>query len=684
MRITVSSRSLLLLLLLLCFLYVNLLQLNPLEVFQPATQFSSTPDATIKRFVSLNRTHHLYIGDSRILQMCSAHLRTATAAQESSCVPQNCGKEDEHFTAICSSQERVVNSGNDVFRYFACGSTDAPCFRTLSGENSRINKLLKLKRDLKYRIYIGVGTSDILNGTASIEQIKSSLLDVLGAFQDLTPRSEITWVGVFPLITPAPDAKASFGDLEQLNKRISTLRNETNSMARAFNLKVFDVTEIIGSGSLPYRLSPDSIHLYDDLVYFVVNEMRNASNLHLMLRAYGEMNISSFARFELTHPLNARQSGAAKVNSDIYCGSRPLRLPTMGSTVKVAFFGGSVTSDGKMINGFKENAKKYFRWEVSEVNLGEAGTDSTYRSYCLVQASRANVMRDIQIAVIEYCANDHDLNATRLEQLIRGVMSLPSSPLVLYYCHRGPGSRLSRSDIPKVHWDLVKTLGVLGARSNHILINSLRREDALLFRDKVHLTPYGGQVIGALLVRALHECTTSSTDNASLPSVFPRKQVELNESMCYSSLGPEESRNMDKIVDGWRFVQYSHRSAPNGKNGYEPRDSNDILTIRIHDHGGLARKVIMFYLASNDPSMRSVNVTIDGCPDFVQTIHGFWNRALRVISRTVIELPRMKCSNLSHIVFRVQLLPLNTIPMAHSSSCFNTTCFRMVAVAVEH
>jgi len=463
-------------------------------------------------------------------------------------------------------------------------------------------------------------------------QFVSKLSKVFSVLMHLDPCLEITWISLYPLIDPQPGRDAKFPNYQHINNLITQVNSETNKSVSSAGFRVFNVSAYFPN--LSPEMSSDTVHLSKRFDMYLVRELLNISTV-------GAAISKSKALLE-NHTIDQ------SVSSMVSCGERRTQLPGRGEELLVVFFGGSVTSDGRMIAGFMKTAHDMFGWNVKAVNAGEPGTDSTYQSYCWQHNTGQNIS-DAKIIVVEYCANDHDLETKPLRRLLLGLSSIKSSPFIVYYCHRSPKNRF-KSTIPDIHWELVKTLGIAAVTNLFILENTLKVEEELMFRDPVHLTPFGGAVSGELILRTFSKCAQEPLSSALKESPTREQHAEEtllkhselsdeNRTTCFSSLGQESYRNLRSIASGWPFIQSKHVSAPNGKNGFEGKVGGSCLTINANTTKRF-EKVILFYLKSRDADMGKANVTVESCDGFSQVVDGHTESPVSVTRAQLLSIPR--------------------------------------------
>ena len=599
-------------------------------------------------------TDYIYVGDSRVRHMFAAHLRYEDI-EETWYDDDRCLNNSFRYSNVdhcANSESDVLLEDENAVRYRACWRTDLECFERLI---AKPQEYLKLRNSRRSKLFISIGLHDVVFRVSSEKNFVASLRNLMHSLSEVFEFAEdVTWISLYQLFDPAQNKKPKFSSYKKLNKRLASLAERSNDVASSFSFTVFNVTENLHL-STSSALSPDTVHLYHDVESSLVTEMLNSSqHFHKVL----------------DHLEKAGMNLTGSASTAFSCGERPFILPPRSSHVKVVFFGGSVTSDNKMIQGFKRSSAKHMNWTVSAVNLGEPGTDSTYQAHCWEHTSSGH-LRGANFVFVEYCANDNDVNTVSLKRLLEAMLGLPGSPAVFYYCHRGPRSRLQRREIPSAHLELAKSMGVNAVTNHFLLFNSRLCEDGLLFRDSIHLTQRGGDVIGDLLHKAIHKCSRwQNTSSKVIPFV-----ANVTPSVCYSSLGPRGVRNLDPLVSGWKFVEDSHRSAPNGKNGFEPfsRDSKMKVTL---PSGCQYLNIKLFYIVSNKSEMGMVNVSISKCPGYTQTISGHGKAPFTMTRAVTLNIPGRCCTSSNQLVIELR-------PVQRLKNVPNSTRFRVSAVAMH-
>ena len=346
---------------------------------------------------------------------------------------------------------------------------------------------------------------------------------------------------------------------------------------------------------------------------------------------------------------------------DVSCGCQNTSALRDLEHITVAFFGGSVTADFLYVTSFQQNAVDIINKTVSTINFGEPATDASYQSMC-VEHSLGQELGTIDVVVVEYCVNELYSYTSNLELLIRKILRMRSRPLVMYYCHVAPRNRFSGL-VSEAHLSLGQSLGLMTVTNSYMMSNMLKNSgtEEIVFRDDVHLTQEGGKIIAQLLLKTLAFCTSAqepvkaeaSTCNISSVSSSSASNVSSHD-QCFTALGPESHRNLRDIVasSSWPFVEQQHRSAPNGKNGYETTVEDTCILFNLNLT--CSDSVSLFYLLSSQKSMGLAEVRHSECPERPQIISGYHDADLSIVSRVELNMTMLpECC--SHAPKQVQL-----------------------------
>ena len=620
--------------------------------------------------ISSRRARILYIGDSRTRHFFGAHLRSLglDSRMHSYYYSDARCKNNSYRYAnedTCSKAETRIDTVEQPLNFRACWRTNQDCFKQLSGSVASAEAYLQMAKHETVELFINMGLHDAVYRVSSPSVFKERVCKLFSTLAK-TPNLKVTWLGLYPLMPPRPGNRAKFANFEELNILLRSLTNETNKAAASYGFRVFDIAEL-----LPWKAeySSDTVHLMEDVDDYLFLELTNTSFPNL-----------------LKDPLSLSKPPG---RSDVSCGNQTYSFPGANETVSVAFFGGSVTSDNKYITGFKAFADSKFQWITSTINLGEPATGSLYQSLCWKQTSHAfnGTLASARFIIVEFCANDMDLQATSLRHLLLQLLATPSKPTILYYCHLSPRSRIRSlgqggSTVYDKHWELANELGVIAIRDKVIIDSLLKREEQLFYRDAVHFNVPGGYLIGGRLAVALSICAKNKHQGVLLRNTAPTNLMdnaptnlmdEISKTRCYTSLGPPECRNMHQIVSGWDFVQTRHVSAPNGKNGFETNISGSCLRISLNITCPPA--VTLFYLISPWPDMGDAIVSIDNCAGYSEILTGE-SSGLSITAGKRLAVPSDCCS--SH-----KNRTVNVCSKRRKHNVSNSNRFRVMAVATE-
>lgn len=612
--------------------------------------------------ISTRRARVVYVGDSRTRHMYGAHLRSlgldssmhSYYYSDASC--KNNSYRYLHEDA-CSKAETSVAIAEQQINYRACWRTDQECFQQLSGSVSSAEVYLQMTEHENIDLFLNLGLHDVVYKLCSPAVFLDRMRKLFSTLSRM-PNLKVTWLAIYPLLPPQPDKVAKFPNFEELNTILRSVTNQTNQAALAYNIHVFDIAEKLTTWKANY--SADTVHLKEDVDDYLFMELANNSIETISM-----------------DPLSL--SKLPGLSDDLSCGNQNYTLPGANQSISIVFMGGSVTSDGKYIRGFKSFAEKNFQWITSIINLGEAGTGSLYHSLCWKQTSHGfgRDLASARFVIVEFCANDFDLHATSLRRLLLELLTTPSNPTVLYYCHLSPKSRMNSLGkggltVQDRHWELAKKLGVIAIRDKLMIDMLLKRDESFFFRDAVHLNDRGGSRVGGRLAEALKIC--ASKGHTVRQENFPPAKLEnivATRARCFTSLGPPESRNIHALVNGWEFVQTKHISAPNGKNGYETTTPGACLHITLNI--SCPPVVTLFHLASSSPDMGDATVSMNDCVGYSQLVGGRLPGATITRGRK-LSLPQNCCST-----YKNRTISLCT-EHRHGK---NSTRFRMIAIATE-
>ena len=169
-----------------------------------------------------------------------------------------------------------------------------------------------------------------------------------------------------------------------------------------------------------------------------------------------------------------------------------------------------------------------------------------------------------------------------------------------------------------------------------------KKEHGMLFRDDVHLSADGGKLVARLLLKAIAQCTKGYENQSmemactNLDSFSSTKDHISRKDTCFTALGPPENRNLASVAaaPAWPFVEQAHRSAPNGKNGYETNIDGDCMDFTIN--ASCHSRVYLFYLSSADVNMGKAAVSVGNCTSDVQLVDAHNPHGLSITS--LVEL----------------------------------------------
>lgn len=545
--------------------------------------------------------NYVYIGDSRTRNLFYAHTRRLGVLSPEQYRDQSCKNNTFRYSNVeyCEEQEQGVHVQDIKILYRACWIYEQECFKKLQTKKTA-EKYLQLEDSSNVHVVLNIGLHDALYRYKEIDAFKQELNKVLRTLVALRVR-HLTWATMFPLLPPQSGRKPKFENWVDKNLNIEMFTRETNMLAEENKVTLLNCTQFFNHQDS--RLSHDTLHLLDRVNDRLILEI---------LWVHSEPATRSIRNklwWEHSQMLN-----------DSTCG---LMHPMLRDNMTVAFFGGSVTSDGKIVRAFNSQSLEVLGVTTRVINLGEAATTSAYQSQCMSQTLRTT---SVDVVVIEYCVNDATEPISTLQNLFQQVLALPSDPAVVYYCHRAPRNRfLFSNDTVSRHLNLAHEYGLMTFTNTFMLHNMLQADFPVLFRDNTHLTGHGGSVVARHLLKSIKQCSKEKSSLSPSQYVIRNNATTLRPPIsCYTALGPPEHRNLHSLIgkaSGWPFIEQSHQSALNGKNGYESSKAGQCLDISLH-FSCANDTVSMFYLASADPNMTEVNLSIHACPKYSQVISG--------------------------------------------------------------
>lgn len=475
---------------------------QPSHLHPSSENTRSTSDLNRKNATEARKhKRYIYFGDSRARHFHTAHVAQLNVRTESSLSDSHthlfydnssCENNTYRYSHadFCARHENTIraieNARETLFHYNACWRTELRCFQLLSNSVTSAQQLLNVSDNEDVELMLHFGLHNLVHGMSEHDFCDH----VAKAFANLSllrPRIHVTWLSTYPLIEPAPGKVAKFSDYAEINEHLKSVTSKTNELALSHGFQVFDASRFITSFSSD--LSPDTVHLHTSVDFFLAHELLSTSTLHPAL--------------DLLHSQSNSFSDFAQ--EDLFCGTQKLEARQLDQTVHVALLGSSITSDIRLMNGFKDAARERLNWTVQVDSLGDPAKEGSVQSLCWEQsASRCS---KAHIVFIEYCSNSTDTHTSALRRIILQALNSPNKPYVVYYCHYGPQSRLGRW--AEKDWTLAQSLGITAVRNLFLLSNLLIKEEPLFYRDKFHLTSRGGYEIGNLLARAVQSCAAS-------------------------------------------------------------------------------------------------------------------------------------------------------------------------------
>lgn len=572
----------------------------------------------------------VYIGDTRARLLYLAHQRALRA----------------NSTWISSTEERLLHgcpSGvkdNFKIQYVPCKEIQEKCLQKSVEQLTYVDVLI-----------VALGLHDALKRDG-VSQRRHDFSLITTQAQELTPRQTI-WVPPHSLIPPISHSfhMRLSDSVDRINYLVKEWSVEfVNFLIAAGydnNTNIFHMQELLedcGRVCNIYtgRTSTDGVDYWDEVYDYAIHQIAwiDASGGELEAR-------------------NSAHASSAFVPGDWTCGSEDLSSLVIKDELQVASFGGSVTSDGLYVNSFAKHLANITGQKVNVHNFGEPATDSTYQSLCLEHTLNSTEVQ-FDLVLVEYCVNDMRHPDVSLKQLMIKLISLnPSSAAVMYYCHRAPRN-IFGGELVDSHWNMTRDLGLIGYRSKSIINSVLRSrsEAELFYRDDVHLSQQGADVIGNILATGLLYCASQTGSSVVTPKIdlgattqgtLDHSPVAIESAdVCFTALGPNETRNLAQVVEvqeGWEFVEHEHRSAPNGKNGYESITSGACMHVNINI-SSCANDVYMFYLYAGDEDMGIVELSLEYCPSFSQQLNGYSGLGFAVTEGRKIEIIPSCCEKL--------------------------------------
>lgn len=584
------------------------------DVHVEITQIACTSVTNVdRRLVSGN---FMYFGDSRARLLFLSHLRALRA--------------DVIWVPVRQATEKYgcpASSGKAIqLMYAPCDEIQEGCFKNLGGGVADLT------------LIVALGFRDALK-RVGMSQRKRDFAMIVAEARKFAPRITI-WVPPHPVIPPLSGGFSDHLSLTDAGTVNDLLENWTfdfiNFLSAAGyhnQTNIFRIHDLLADCTRACRIytgrpSFDGIDYWHEVYDYAIHQLlwNDAAEIELLHR-----NITDVV--------------STLVQGDLTCGTQNLQKLLGKDDLEVAAFGGSVTSDGLYINSFAAHLANLTGKNIKLHNFGEPATDSTYQSLCL-EHTLGLAQTQLDLVLVEYCVNDMRPGDPNLRNLLKKLISLDHPPSVMYYCHRAPRNILGGM-VMDAHWNLTTQLGLFGYR-NKFMVNAAlrsRSEAALFYRDDVHLNPLGADIIGFALAKGLHHCAATLVQNVSEVQFgsAPRTSSHLHDQFpgdaCHTALGPPESRNLAEIVEaeeGWKFVEYEHRSAPNGKNGYESQAAS--VCMKIHVNISCSTDLYVFYLSAGYEDMGIAKLSLHGCTSFQQELEGFSGLGFAVTANRKIDL----------------------------------------------
>ena len=568
----------------------------------------------------------VYFGDSRAEQLFEADARSSSvhpySVRQSQLTRRICEDDDREKREL-RVQRGFRSSQYRQISYFPCTKSEGECFENATG--TRIHNFLRLRREVQTMIVFSLGTCEAIEGMdIDIFLLRlNRLIDVMERLKDV----HTVWILPLRLFAPftGEELNAKLVEWDSINSRVDKFKLSIKQTLITRKAQAFDIQDTIDECDVKEpickmytgRLSDDIFHLWDEVCDYAVHQLLWLSAPDTEVR-----------RRELDHIFSDL------VPQDVACGSQ--RAMSMeGPELHVAAFGGSVTSDGLLLNQVVAHLSNLLGRKISLHNFGEPATDSTYESFCIGNTLACEAVTP-HIIIVEYCVNDMNPLSDNLRILLTKLLRLDPVPFLLYYCHRAPRNIFGGKTVD-AHLRLAHDMGISSFTNKRVLNAMLNRsaEKTLVFRDDVHLTEFGAYLLGKLLAQAVTKCMTTTADQ-----VLERLSQEFDDSeQCFTTLGSKEQRNFDglspKLGPGWNFVQIQHRSAPNGKNGYESSVAGSCLEIIMSV--SCKTEVFLFYLLSGADDMGAAEVTSDACTNFSQIVDGRTSLSFSVTAHVRLE-----------------------------------------------
>jgi len=590
--------------------------------------------------VESRSVNYVYVGDSRVRQLYEAHLKHLKLLNRQRYSLSACNENAfryKHPTTCSESELSVMNKQQRVMLR-ECWRSDLACFQQLAAGAENAMQYLTIDQKHNFRVIMNFGLHDALylKDTSFEKNFFQRLDEIFKIFHRLK-NVELIWFSPFPLFPPEEGKTAKFASWATENSYIKEMAQTGNAIARKHNVAVLDISEFISP--LVPTMSPDTVHPSAAIMNYLFHELLSLVDDHeiLLAKVQPESILREF-----------------KPELDVSCGCQSTTVLRNLEHINVAFFGGSVTADFLYVTSFQQNAVDIINKTVSTINFGEPATDASYQSMC-IEHSLGQELGRVDIVVVEYCVNELYAHTSNLELLIRKILRMIPKPLVVYYCHVAPRNRFSGL-VSEAHLSLSKRFGLMTFSNSYMMSAMLKNSPAekIMFRDEVHLTHEGGTMIAQLLLKTLAFCSSAhepieegkSTCNISSASPSVASSM-LSHDQCFTALGPESHRNLREIVQSssWPFVEQQHRSAPNGKNGYETAIDKTCILFSLNLT--CSESVSLFYLLSSQKDMGLVEVTHSECPKRVQIISGYHDIDLSIVSRVELNMTRLPecCSN---------------------------------------